>query len=460
MRRPEHKRPTLRGCGGPTLEDPMSFRAIKGMNDLLPADLARWQRLEATFRRLAALAGYDEVRTPILEETELFVRSIGEATDVVEKEMYTLARGRQSLTMRPEGTASAARAYVEHKVFVAEPLTRWFYLGPMFRAENVQRGRLRQFHQAGCELYGDRGPSGETELIELLVTFFRELGVPDVEVTVNSIGGAESKARYRQALVDALRPELGSLSEVSRRRFETNPLRILDSKEPEDRAALARAPSVLGLLDDEDRAHWEEFRRQLDALGIPYRVDERLVRGLDYYTRTLFELRSTAGELGAQNTLAGGGRYDTMIESLGGPSIPAIGFALGLERTLLAMPDVSPTPAPLCALVPVGAAAAREAQRLGRLLRGLGVRTDLDLRGTSLKSMLRRANAIGAGVALVLGDNELAEGVVQLKDLTGHRQENVPLADVGAAVLALLGAPAAPSSTPNRPTASREHPSD
>ncbi len=427
----------------------MKFRAVKGMNDTLPADVGRWQYLEATFRRAAQLAGFSEVRTPHMEQTELFVRSIGTETDVVQKEMYTFERGRHSLTLRPEGTASAARAYVQHKVFSKEPVTRWYYIGPMFRAENVQRGRLRQFHQAGCEVFGDAGPASDAELIQLLYAWFTELGIGDLEVCVGTIGNAESKARYRDALVAFLEPHAAELSETSQRRLETNPLRILDSKAPQDQELVAGAPSILEHLTDEDREHWEELLSQLDALGLPYRIDPGLVRGLDYYSRTLFELKSNAGELGAQNTLAGGGRYDAMVESMGGPAIPAIGFAIGLERVLLAMPERDVAREPLCVVAPVGAAAIREGLIVARELREHGICVEVDGRGNSLKSMLRRANSLGARMCLLIGESELERSVVQLKDLEQRGQEDVPRKDIASRVAERLAQPLAPGGEPN-----------
>jgi len=412
----------------------MNYRAVKGMNDILPDEIERWHQLEATFRQIVERYRYAETRTPILEHTELFVRSIGETTDVVEKEMFTFERSKESLSMRPEGTAGAARAYVEHKVHAREPVSRWYYAGPMFRAERPQRGRYRQFYQAGCELYGDPGPVCDAEMIDMLVAFFSELGIPEVQVRVNSIGGPDARAAYRTALLEFLRPRAGELSEHARARLEANPLRVLDSKDPRDQAAVADAPSILDLLPPADRQHWDQLRRGLDALGTPYEVQPGLVRGLDYYSRTLFEINASTGELGAQNTLVGGGRYDGMIRSLGGPDVPAIGFAMGLERILLAMSDSTPQASRFCFLAPIGEQAQTAALKLARDLRSAGVTVDLDGRGNSLKSMLRRADATRARICLVLGESELEQGVVQLKDLAAHEQRNVPLAAVVAAV--------------------------
>ncbi len=412
----------------------MQFRRVKGMNDILPEEVGRWHRLEAAFRRTAELHGYAEVRTPLIEQTELFVRSIGDTTDVVEKEMFTFQRHDESLTLRPEGTAGAARAYVENKVQAREPVSRWYYLGPMFRAERPQRGRYRQFFQAGCEIFGDPGPVCDAELIEMLCGLFRELGIPELEVCVGSIGGPASRERYRAALTEFLRPRADRLSDHARARLDVNPLRILDSKDPRDREAVQGAPAVLDALDDADRQHWDALLAALDALGTPYKVDPSLVRGLDYYTRTLFEIKTTSGELGAQNTIAGGGRYDNMIAELGGPSVPAIGFAMGLERILLAMGDQPAEAAPFAYLAPIGARAARESLVLARELRVLGVRAELDGRGNSVKSMLRRADAMGARLALLIGDAELDRGQVQIKDLAQHSQEDLPRDQAAQAV--------------------------
>jgi histidyl-tRNA synthetase len=405
----------------------MAIRSVKGMNDILPEEVGRWHLLESEFRSLAELYGFREIRTPILENTELFVRSIGDATEVVEKQMFTLERDRESFSMRPEGTAGAARAYVQHGVNAREPVSRWYYLGPMFRAERPQRGRYRQFYQAGLEVYGDAGPAGDAELIDLVVTLYKRLGISDVEVLLNSIGGPETRARYRQVLLEYLEPRSSELSEHARVRLNDNPLRILDSKDPRDKATVAGVPSVLDHLTPEDREHWDGLRRALDALGVEYKVTPGLVRGLDYYTRTLFEVTSNAGELGAQNTLGAGGRYDNMIAELGGPKVPAIGFAFGLDRILLAMGERELARAGTCFVAPMGEPALLRGLALGRELRAGGIRTEVDSRGGSLKSMLRRADSMAARICFVLGESELERGVVQMKDLAAHTQTEVPL---------------------------------
>ncbi|WP_437995082.1 histidine--tRNA ligase [Sorangium sp. So ce185] len=397
------------------------------MNDILPEEVERWHKLEGAFRLHAELHGYAEVRTPLLEPTELFQHQMGETTDVVEKEMYSFERHGDRLTVRPEGTAGAARAYVEHAVHAKEPVTRWYYLGPMFRGERPAKGRYRQFYQAGCELFGDPGPLCDAETIDLVATFLQRIGIGDFVVHVNSLGSAGTRERYREALLAHFAPRKGELSEDSQRRLEKNPLRILDSKDPRDHEVSRDAPSTLDLLDDADRAHWQGVLRCLDVLGVSYVVDRSLVRGLDYYTRTLFEVKATSSDLGAQSTLAGGGRYDNMVAGLGGPSVPAIGFAMGMERLLTMMPDAPARRGPGCFLAPLGQSGADRALLLARQLRALGVSVELDGRGGRLKAMLRRADALGARLCVILGDSEVERGVIQIKDLVAHLQEEIPL---------------------------------
>jgi histidyl-tRNA synthetase len=424
----------------------MAFRAVKGMNDILPDEVQRWQHVENLFRQTVHRHGYAEVRTPIVESTSLFVRSIGEGTDVVDKEMYTFDRHDDSLTLRPEGTAGAVRAYVEHAQHAKEPVSRWYYIGPMFRAERPQRGRYRQFYQAGCEIYGDKGPVADAEMITMLVEFFQSLGIEGLEVRVNSLGGADTRERYRDALVAYFRPLAAQLSEHAQARIDVNPLRILDSKDPRDQAVAANAPSIIDSLGDDDKAHFSELCSSLEALGTPYRVDPRLVRGLDYYTRTLFEIVSTGGELGSQNALCGGGRYDNLVNEIGGPKVPAIGFAMGLERLLLAIRSEAGVTAPHCFFAPLGAAAARKSLVLARELRQKGFTVEVDGRGGSLKSLLRRADALGAHCAVVIGENELATNFAMLKNLKQHSQQAVEFSTLAEMVAQVVhGAPAGES---------------
>ena len=417
-----------------------TLRAVKGMNDVLPEALPRWQRVEAAFRAITARHGYAEVRTPIVEPTQLFIRSIGEATDIVEKEMYTFVdKGDDMLTLRPEGTASAVRAYVEHAVHGREPISKWSYLGPMFRRERPARGRYRQFWQAGVECFGDGGPFVDAEMIDMVVTLLGELGVQDLEVLVNSLGSGDTRDRYREALTAHLAPHRDRLSEDSQRRLASNPLRILDSKSPADQELCAGAPDLVDFLGPEDRAHFEGLQGALRALGTPFRVAPRLVRGLDYYSRTLFEVQGRGGELGAQNTLCGGGRYDGLVRTLGGPDVPSIGFAMGIERILLLTGGADTAPTVDVAVAVADASLREEALVLLRDLRAAGLVADGDLRGGSLKSQLRRAaDKLGARAVLVLGPAESERGVVQLKDLAAHSQSEIPRAEVVLRVQALV----------------------
>lgn len=430
----------------------MELRAVRGMKDILPEQTARWQRLERTFRELVGRYGYGEVRTPLLEPTELFVREIGEDTDVVSKEMYSFERHEDRLTVRPEGTASAARAYVQHNVAALEPVSRWFYIGPMFRAERPAKGRYRQFHQAGCELYGDPGPACDAEMIGMCAELVTALGVRDYVIHVNSIGSGPTRARYREVLTEYFEPHRAALSEDSQRRLATNPLRILDSKDPRDRELAAAAPNVVEVLADDDAAHFDGLRRHLDALAVPYVVDPRLVRGLDYYTRTLFELKITTGELGAQDALLGGGRYDNMIGNLGAKRpVPAIGFAMGIERVLEVTAREEAKVGPACYFAPMSAEATSRALVLARALRGAGHWCEVDGRGLSVKAMLRRADGLAARLAMLLGADELASGTVTVKDLGRHEQERVPMTELAEVVTRRLALP---------PTAAQEKAGD
>lgn len=436
------------------------LRAVKGMNDVLPDEVGGWQRVERAYARTMSLHGFREVRTPYVEATPLFVRTIGEVTDIVEKEMYSFEHHGEALTLRPEGTAGAARAYVEHAVQQREPVTRWWYVGPMFRAERPQRGRYRQFSQLGAEIFGDEGPGCDAELIDLLVGFLDDIRIPAVEVFVNSLGGPDTRARYREALVRHLTPRAASLSTESQRRLSTNPLRILDSKDERDAAAVQDAPTLHDFLDASDRQHFDRLRAALDALGTPYTVDTRLVRGLDYYTRTLFEIRGAYEKLGAGSTLLGGGRYDRMVADLGGPQVPAIGFAAGLERLLIASEATAPSSTVDAFVAPLGEAAMVAALVLARDLRRSGVRCEVDTRGSSLKSQLRRANALGARVALILGESELSENVVQIKDLEARTQALVARDETARVVAARIasGPPAATSASTPDPASPPEDP--
>lgn len=405
-----------------------TVQSVKGMRDLLPPETAVWAAVEAIARRVFTSYGYGEIRTPILEETELFVRGVGESTDIVGKEMYTFPdkKGR-SLTLRPENTAAVARAYVEHNLRELPPPVKLFYIGPQFRYERPQQGRYRQFYQIGAELLGDPGPASDGELILMLVRFLGELGFRDLTVLLNTVGDEASRTSYREALVAYLEPHRDRLGEDSRRRLETNPLRILDTKAPAERELLQGAPELAEFLSPESREHFQAVLAILDRFGVPYRVESRLVRGLDYYTRTVFEI--TAGGLGSQDAIVGAGRYDRLISDLGGPEVPAIGFAIGQDRLIHILPEElrrNVLPPPPVAVMVVGEVGFAEALDLAEALRARGVTAVPELSSRSLKTALKRADRLGSRFVLILGDEELAAGEVTVKDLRAGEQRRLP----------------------------------
>ncbi|HLK71724.1 MAG TPA: histidine--tRNA ligase, partial [Steroidobacteraceae bacterium] len=401
-----------------------------------------WQHIEHTARRILGAYGYQELRLPVVERTELFKRSIGEYTDIVEKEMYTFEDvGGDSLTLRPEATAGVARAVISNGLLRGARHKFWCS-GPMFRHERPQAGRYRQFHQIDVEALGFAGPDVDIELIALSARLWRELGLSRVRLLINSLGTSAARAAYRERLVQYLQAHEGALDEDSRRRLSGNPLRILDSKNPQMRALIEAAPLLTDYLDDESRAHFAELCAALDALGIPYAVNPRLVRGLDYYSRTVFEWVSDA--LGSQDAVCSGGRYDGLIEQLGGEATPAIGFAMGMERCvalLQASEGLPAGPAPELYIVASGTRAEREAARLAELLRdvlpGRGVL--LNLGGGNFKAQFRRADRSGARLALIVGDQELERGVVAVKPLRREGgQSECPLALLGERIGQML----------------------
>ena len=415
------------------------FQAIRGMNDILPGESALWQSLETTVRDVLAAYGYHEIRLPLVEKTELFARSIGEVTDIVEKEMYTFAdRNGESLTLRPEGTAGCARACLEHGLLHNQTQRLW-YAGPMFRYEKPQKGRYRQFHQVGAEAYGMAGPDIDAELICLSARLWRQLGVQDVTLQLNSLGSSAARAAYRDRLVAYFETRRAELDEDSQRRLTTNPLRILDSKNPAMRAVIADAPVLLDHLDAESQAHFEELRALLDAAGIAYEINPRLVRGLDYYCKTVFEW--VTDTLGAQGTICAGGRYDGLLEQLGGPAVPGIGFALGLER-LVAMLAAAGQPGadanPHAYLIMVGDAAQRQGLALAERLRDQlpALRLRMHCGGGGFKAQFRRADHSGARFALILGEDEVRAGVIAIKSLRDPDAQQLTLShDQAAAYL-------------------------
>ena len=404
-----------------------AIQAIRGMNDLLPDTLALWQRVERRAGEVLQAYGYREIRLPLLEKTELYVRSIGQVTDIVEKEMYTFEdRNGESLSLRPEGTAGCVRAGIENGL-LHNQIQRLWYAGPMFRHERPQRGRYRQFHQIGVEAFGMPGPELDAELILMSARLWRSLGVRDVALQLNSLGTPACRARYRELLVGYLEEHRTVLDEDSLRRLHTNPLRVLDSKNPALQGVIERAPSLVDHLDPESAGHFARLRMLLDDAGVQYAVNPRLVRGLDYYTRTVFEWVS--GALGAQATICAGGRYDGLVEQLGGQATPAAGFALGMERLAELLAQQEPVAG--CGQVQIymvllGGPAQRHGALIAERLRDDGVSVECDAAGGSLKSQLRRADRSGAAYAVLIGDAELGAGLVSIKSLrTNEVQEQI-----------------------------------
>lgn len=397
---------------------------VKGTRDILPAEIPLWHFVEKTCQDLFHLYGYEEIRLPIFEVTELFARGIGDTTDIVEKEMYTFAdRNGLSITLRPEGTASVARAFIQHQMNRDGGVSKLYYTGPMFRYERPQKGRYRQFYQIGAEVLGSDSPAVEAELLDLLRLLLERLEIPDTRLLINSIGCPECRPAFLESLRQAEQTVAESLCPECQRRVETNPLRVLDCKVPECQPVIEQLPRIGGFWCEGCRTHHRLFKEYLDGYGIPFTENPRMVRGLDYYVRTTFEI--TAGTLGAQNSILGGGRYDGLVQQLGGPPAHGIGFALGLDRFVLALPETVRerlSPRPDLYLAPLGEAAFRQAMLLAGRLRRAGFYCWLDFQPRSVKSHMRQANALRAPAVAILGDDELRQGAVALKDLTSGEQ--------------------------------------
>ena len=414
----------------------MTIRAVRGVRDILPDETPKWQRVEETARRTFQAYGYEEIRLPLFERTELFARGIGEVTDIVQKEMYTFAdRGGDSITLRPEATASLLRAYIEHGLHVQPRPVKLYTIGPMFRYERPQAGRYRQFHQLDVEALGDEHPAVDVEVIAMLVEFFRRLGLsaPRVRLEINTLGDAVCRPRYRDELTGYLRAHADALCGECRDRIERNPLRVLDCKKPECRPVLDAAPSLADFLCEPCRSHFARVRSGLEALGIEYVVAPRLVRGLDYYVRTTFEL--TTQELGAQNAVAGGGRYDGLIEHLGGPKDPGVGFAVGIERVVLMLANDESggeRRGPVALLIPLGEAAQHALLPIAAVLRADAepVRVDVAHGDRRLPRELERAAKLGARYAVIVGDDELGRGEAKVKDMTTREERLVKLVEL------------------------------
>lgn len=407
------------------------IQAVRGMNDILPPETARWQRLEAILNRLVASYGYQEIRLPLLEKTELFKRSIGEVTDIVEKEMYTFTdRNNDSLTLRPEGTAVCVRAALEHGLLYNQ-IQRLWYRGPMFRHERPQKGRYRQFYHLGLEAFGMPNPEIDAELIFLTARLWDELGVKNqLELQINSLGSAEARNQYRECLVQYFQNHHDQLDEDSKRRLSTNPLRILDSKNPELQDLIRKAPSLFDSLDEESKQHFDRLRNLLDSAEIAYVLNPRLVRGLDYYNKTVFEW--VTKETGAQNTVCAGGRYDTLVEQLGGQPTPAVGFAIGLERLLALCTDEAKISIDAY-LITVGEPAIAKGLLLAEKLRNKipDLQLMMDCTGGGMKGQFKRADKSNAKIALILGEDELKMGKITVKYLREEKpQETVNLEEL------------------------------
>ncbi|MFS1907085.1 histidine--tRNA ligase [Vibrio lentus] len=419
-----------------------NIQAIRGMNDCLPTQSPLWQKVESAVKNVVSAYGYNEVRMPIVEETNLFSRAVGEETDVVSKEMYTFDdRNGDSLTLRPEGTAGCVRSCIQNSLINRDEQRLW-YMGPMFRHERPQKGRYRQFHQCGVEVFGLDGPDVDAELIMMTARLWRELGIDKhVRLELNSIGSQEDRVSYRTALVAFLEQHIDVLDEDCKRRMHTNPLRVLDTKNPDVQAILGDAPRLSEYLGEESKQHFAGLCELLDAVGIEYQVNERLVRGLDYYNRTVFEWITDS--LGAQGTVCGGGRYDGLVEQLGGKATNAVGFAMGLERLVLMMETLELTEVRRSVdvyMVAAGEGTMIAGMQLANQLRDTvkGVRVMNHFGGGSFKKQFKRADKVGAVVALVLGENEVADNTVVLKDLVGGVQETVSQREVAEKVAALI----------------------
>jgi histidyl-tRNA synthetase len=423
------------------------IKAVRGTRDLLPPETALWNFVEAAVRDVFRAYNFHEIRTPIFESTELFARGVGEETDVVAKEMYTWEdRGRaqsdkgQSLTLRPENTASVVRAYIEHKLW-DRGLSKLYYIGPQFRRERPQKGRYRQFYQIGAEVIGpasagSESPARDAEVLELLATLLDRLGIRDWTLQLNSVGCANDRAAYNEALRKALEPVVGGMCEDCKRRAVTNPLRVFDCKVPEDQPVIETLPRISQFLDEACRKHFEQVQEILKAVGVPFILNDRLVRGLDYYTRTAFEF--THGALGAQNAILGGGRYDGLSESLGGPSAPGIGFAIGEDRLVLALQESAEAVQrrPDVYIAPLGAGMDREAARLARELRRHDLVVELGDETFRLKKSFEAADKLGVRFALIVGENEVKAGSFALKNLETGVQVSVPRVELAEKIQA------------------------
>ena len=408
-----------------------SFQTVKGTKDLLPADTARWREFEDVVNETMHQWGYGEIRTPVFEKTELFSRSVGEESDIVSKQMYTFTdQSDTSLTLRPELTAPTMRAYIQHNMDREGALTKLYYMDTLFRQERPQAGRFRQFSQFGAEAIGSPHPEQDAEVISLVCAILNKLGVANLTVLINTVGSSKSRERYRSELVNFLTPLKSELSEISQKRVETNPLRILDTKDEKEVALLSDAPDILNCLDSEDLYHFEKVQGFLTELGIAHECDNKLVRGLDYYSRTTFEI--TSPDVGAQKALCGGGRYDELIEQLGGKPTPAVGFAAGIERIMLALSEkqAQAMEKMMVYFVTASESAVGSLFRLANELRQSGIPTFSDTLRRSVKAQMREANRLAATHAVIVGDEEIADNSAKVKDLATGEQTDVSMSNL------------------------------
>jgi len=408
----------------------VEIKAIRGFNDILPDEIGKWQFVEDTAREVFEGFGFSEIRIPIIERTELFSRGIGEVTDIVEKEMYTFTdKSGNSLTLRPEATASIARAYIEHQLYTFDPVAKLYCIGPMFRYEKPQKGRYRQFYQIDAEVFGVENPMVDAEIILMLIHFLKKVGLEKLELQINSLGCRACRPRYREELKNFLTKRSFQLCEDCQRRLHTNPLRIFDCKVETCQEAIADAPQVVDYICDECHKHFNKVKEYLGMAGLTFILNPRMVRGLDYYTRTAFEVVSY--QLGAQNAVTGGGRYDNLFQEIGGLDVPGIGFAIGMERLISLLPKEKEFfRYPHLFVAALSEEAYREAYQLVNQLHLQGIRTELDYEGKSLKSQMRRANKLKARYVLILGEEELKRGRAVLRNMEDKSQEEIPISDI------------------------------
>ena len=416
------------------------FKVPRGTKDLLPGETGSWQAVESLIRETCRVYRYEEIRTPVFEQTELFTRSVGDTTDIVQKEMYTFEdRGGRSLTLRPEGTAPVVRAFVEHKLFgQPDQPVKLYYMGPMFRYERQQAGRYRQFVQFGVEAIGSDSPAIDAEVISLAMDVYRRAGLENLKLVINSLGDKETRNAHREALIRHFEPSIGEFCSDCQKRLEKNPLRILDCKVDRDHPLMKTAPALTDYLNESSAQYFAEVKEALEMLGIPYEVDPNLVRGLDYYNHTAFEIMSTADGFGAITTLCGGGRYNGLSEEIGGPEAPRIGFAMSIERLLMALDaegvKLGDSEKPDAFIVALDEPSRLEAVRLLGELRSAGIAADMDYLGRKMKAQMKAADRIGAKFVIMIGENELEQGAATVKNMEAGTQEAVPFREIAAAV--------------------------